>query len=178
MESTADSDLMDRYAQGDASAFDALFGRYDSRVFAFFLARTRCPDRAADLHQELFLRLHRSRDHFDPTRPLAPWIFALARNVWHDDLRRSHGFVSSGCEAIDDQAADRGFESRLIARQEMSRLLDALTPADRALVVDTAVVGFTYGELASPGRRSMAALKQAGARALRRLRSQFTEDGS
>ena len=69
---SSDSELMDRYARGSADAFDQLFDRYDHRIFGFFIARARCPERAADLHQEVFLKLHRFRDRFDPARPFGP----------------------------------------------------------------------------------------------------------
>jgi RNA polymerase sigma-70 factor (ECF subfamily) len=176
MNPISDAELMERYARGDASAFDALFDRYDRRIFAFFVGRTRCVERAADLHQELFLRLHRFRDRFDPARPFAPWVFALARNVWHDDLRRRHDLVDGGNAAIEVEATDASFESRVVARDEARRLIDCLAPDDRALVFDTAVAGFTYAELARPGIRSMDALKQAGSRALRRLRRRSAEE--
>jgi RNA polymerase sigma-70 factor (ECF subfamily) len=176
MSETSDSALMDRYAQGNADAFDQLFARYDRRVFAFFLGRAQCADRAADLHQELFLRLHRFRDRFDSARPFAPWIFALARNVWHDDLRRRHGVVESG-EGIEVEAVDEDFESRLLSGNQAYRLLEALEPRERAIVLETAVAGFTYAELAPRAQRSVDSLKQAGARALRKLRRRSHDEG-
>lgn len=174
MDEITDSELMGRYARGNADAFDQLFGRYDRRVFAFFLARARCPDRAADLHQELFLRLHRFRDHFDPARPFNPWIFALARNVWYDDLRRRHGLVESPIEA---EAIDDGFESRFVSRDQARRLLGTLAPRECELLLETAVAGFTYAELAPRAQRSVDSLKQAGSRALRKLRRRSAEEG-
>jgi len=169
MTETSDSELMGRYARGDADAFDQLFGRYDRPIFAFFLGRARCPDRAADLHQELFLRLHRFRDHFDSARPFTPWVFALARNVWHDDLRRRHGVVERE-DGIEVEAVDEDFESRLLSGDQARRLLEVLAPRERALVLETAVVGYSYAELAPRTRRSVDSLKQAGSRALRKLR--------
>jgi RNA polymerase sigma-70 factor (ECF subfamily) len=166
-----DAELMDRYARGDLDAFDALFRRYDRRAFGFLLRRTRCPDRAADLHQELFLRVHRFRIRFDPTQPFAPWFFEVARNVWHDDLRRRHRLRHEvdGARADDLPAGDDP-ERRVADRELTGRLLASLAPAQRALVVGTAVEGLSYPELAGQLGRSVVSLKQAGSRALRRLR--------
>ncbi len=176
MDPISDSALMDRYVRGNAQAFDELFARYDQRIFAFFLARTRCPERAADLHQELFLRLHRFREHFDAARPLGPWLFALARNVWHDELRHRHGLPEIA--ARDPvEAVDGSLESRLISRDRARRLVSELGPRDREVVLATAVAGFTYAELAPRAHRSVDSLKQAGARALRKLRRRATDEG-
>ena len=57
-----DENLMARDAAGDAEAFDELFRRYEPRAYVFFLKRTGSPQRAEDLYQELFLRIHRARD--------------------------------------------------------------------------------------------------------------------
>jgi RNA polymerase sigma-70 factor (ECF subfamily) len=176
MDEISDAELMDRYARGDAGAFDQLFDRYDLRIFAFFMGRARCPDRAADLHQEVFLRLHRFRDRFDPARPFGPWIFALARNVWHDELRRRHGLVEVDAQRA-LEAVDESFESQVLSRDHARQLLDTLAPRDRELVLATAVAGFTYAELAPPSRRSVDSLKQAGSRALRKLRRRSAEAG-
>jgi RNA polymerase sigma factor (sigma-70 family) len=174
MDEISDSELMDRYGRGDAGAFDQLFERYDHRIFAFFMGRARCPDRAADLHQEVFLRLHRFRDRFDPARPFGPWIFALARNVWHDELRRRHGLVEIDARG-ELEAVDESFESQMLSRDHARQLLDTLAPRERELVLATAIAGFTYTELAAPLQRSMDSLKQAGSRALRKLRRRSVE---
>lgn len=164
-----DGDLMDRYTRGDLDAFEVLFRRYDRRAFRFLLARTRCPDRAADLHQELFLRLHRSRDRFDPARPFAPWFFEVARNVWNDDLRRRHRLPEVADAA--DVASDGDDPERRAGDRELAgQLLAALGPGQQTLVMRTAVEGLSYRELALSAGRSVDSVKQAGSRALRRLR--------
>src|SRR3972149_7471007 len=85
-----DETLMARYADGDSGAFDALFHRYEPRVYAFFLKRTESPQRAQRLYQELFLRIHRARDRYDAERPFAPWLFQIAHRLLVDDQRRAH----------------------------------------------------------------------------------------
>lgn len=84
----SDEALMAADAQGDPAAFDELFARYERRAYAFFLQRVRSPERAADLFQELFLRIHRSRETFRPEGRFAPWLYRIARHVLVDDFRR------------------------------------------------------------------------------------------
>lgn len=176
MSISTDAELMERYARGEASAFDALFGRYDRNIFSFFFRRTRCPERAADLHQELFLKLHRFRDRFDATRDFAPWLFALARNIWHDDLRRGLDLPVPS-ESAAGELADDSFLPHLEAAADARHLLGALAPQQRDLILATAVVGFSYREVAPRFGSSATALKQAGARSLRRLRRLHDEQG-
>src|SRR5262245_31872249 len=85
-----DEVLMERYARGDSVAFDELFRRYEPQAYAFFLKRTRSPERARDLYQELFLRIHRARAVYDPSRPFAPWFFHIAHHLLLDDQQRAY----------------------------------------------------------------------------------------
>lgn len=167
-----DAELMERYARGDGEAFDALFRRYDRRAFGFLLRRTRCPERAADLHQELFLRIHRFRDRFDPTQSFSPWFFEVARNVWKDDLRRRHrpDPLRRATNTTDEVAAV-GNPERSTANREMARwLLSRLSTGQQTILLSTAVEGLSYPELAGRAGGSAASARQAGSRALRRLR--------
>ena len=81
----SDADLMERYSRGDRAAFQLLFRRYRRQVFEFFRRRTQSPERAADLTQELFLRVHSARATFRSDRPFQPWFFRIARHLCIDE---------------------------------------------------------------------------------------------
>jgi RNA polymerase sigma-70 factor, ECF subfamily len=81
-------ELLKRYADGDEQAFQELMGRYKDSVYAFlrrFLSQT---DMIEDVFQETFLQVYVSRDTFDVSRPLRPWLFTIAANKAKDALRR------------------------------------------------------------------------------------------
>jgi RNA polymerase sigma-70 factor, ECF subfamily len=66
---------------GDLEAFEALVRRYQRRVYALAYQHLHDADEAQDLAQEIFVRLFRSLDRYDPARPFAPWFWRLAGNV-------------------------------------------------------------------------------------------------
>jgi len=83
-----DKDLLQRYAAGDEEAFQELMTRYKDSVYAFlrrFLSRS---DLVEDVFQETFLQVFVSRNTFDLSRPLRPWLFTIAANKAKDALRR------------------------------------------------------------------------------------------
>ncbi len=83
-----DTKLLKRYAAGEEDAFQELMVRYRDSVYAFlrrFLSRS---DLVEDVFQETFLQLFVSRDTFDVSRPLRPWLFTIAANKAKDALRR------------------------------------------------------------------------------------------
>jgi RNA polymerase sigma-70 factor, ECF subfamily len=172
-----DGALMARYAAGDALAFDELFERWEHRVFGYFLRRTRSRDRAQDLYQELFLRVHRARDSFDPERPFAPWLFGIAHRLLIDDVRRAHRRNES---SLDEE---RAISNGRVASEdpgEREALIDAfaiLSASERYVLLASKRDGLSHSELAGRLDRSTDAVKQLASRASRKLRRALAAEG-
>jgi RNA polymerase sigma-70 factor, ECF subfamily len=73
---------------GDLNAFEALVRRYQRRVFALAYQHLHDSHEAQDLAQEVFVRLFRNLDRYDPARPFEPWFWRLAGNVAASYRRR------------------------------------------------------------------------------------------
>jgi len=168
----SDERLMDRYASGDAEAFDLLFRRYEPRAYAFFLKRTSSPQRAEDLYQELFLRIHRARDEFDSTRAFTPWFFQIAHRLLIDDQRRAFRANEVAVEGFEAAATQPNAEALAGDREEVELLLDTLSPEERYVVVAAKMGGIGYPELADHLGKSVDAVKKMASRALQRIRSE------
>ncbi len=84
-----DVDLLRRYTAGEEDAFRELVGRYKDSLYFFLRKFLGQRDLVEDVFQETFLQLFVSRDSFDTTRPLQPWLFTIAANKAKDALRRS-----------------------------------------------------------------------------------------
>ena len=111
-EQLTDADLLRRYMQGDEAAFREIVGRYKNSLYAFlkqFLNRT---DLVEDVFQETFLQLFTSRESFDLSRPLRPWLFTIAANKAKDALRKSQRTSAVPIGAI-SEAQDMSFDEML-----------------------------------------------------------------
>lgn len=167
----SDSALMERYALGDGRAFEQLFRRYEGRAYAFFLRRTRSPDRAHDLYQDLFLRIHRFRERFDPAQRFEPWFFRIAYRVYLDALRREHLVTDPLDEESTSFVDGPDAEGLAIARQSVRLVLGRLPREQQAVLLSAKVDGRAYGEIARELGKTADAVKQLASRAMRRLRS-------
>lgn len=170
-ESMTDERLMDRYRVGDAGAFEELFRRYESRAFQFFLRRTASTERARDLYQELFLRIHRARDLYDASRPFAPWMFQIAHRLLVDDHRRAFRSREIPIEPRDIVSASPDPGEQVASREEMRHALGALSEDERYVLWAARVEGVGYGELAERLGRSAEAVRKLASRAAQRLRA-------
>ena len=166
----SDECLMARYADGDVEGFDELFRRYEARVHAFFLRRTGSAERARDLYQELFLRIHRARDVYDPRRPFGPWLFQIAHHLLVDDRRRAYRAHEVPLDH-EVRARQPGDDDRMAAREQLDRALVALSAEERFVLVSSKVDGIGYPELAAHLGKSADAVKKKASRATQRIRA-------
>ena len=83
-----DSQLLELYKEGDDDAFREIVERYKNPLYAFLRRFLNRQDLVEDVFQETFLQLYSSRDRFDTSRPLRPWLFTIAANKAKDALRK------------------------------------------------------------------------------------------
>jgi RNA polymerase sigma-70 factor (ECF subfamily) len=84
----SDAELLDRSAAGENGAFREIVNRYKNGLYAFLRNFLNQPDLIDDVFQETFLQLFTSRESFDPSRPLRPWLYTIAANKAKDALRK------------------------------------------------------------------------------------------
>jgi RNA polymerase sigma-70 factor (ECF subfamily) len=84
----SDIELLNRYAAGDEDAFYAIVNRYKNGLYVFLRRFLNSHELVEDVFQETFLQLFKSRENFDSTRPLRPWLFTIAANKAKDALRK------------------------------------------------------------------------------------------
>jgi RNA polymerase sigma-70 factor (ECF subfamily) len=73
---------------GDAEAYAELLNEIGPLLMSFLRGRVRDVDEAEDIYQDTFMALHRARHTYDATRPLEPWLFAIARHIVADHAER------------------------------------------------------------------------------------------
>ncbi len=84
----SDAELLQRYAAGEEAAFREIVNRYKNGLYTFLKRFLNRHDLIEDVFQETFLQLFTSRESFDSSRPLRPWLFTIAANKAKDALRK------------------------------------------------------------------------------------------
>jgi RNA polymerase sigma-70 factor (ECF subfamily) len=180
-----DEELLRAMAGGDATAFDELFARHSTPVFAFLsrLVASRCDPE--DLLQETFLRVLTHAQDFRPGTALRPWLFTIARNVAINSLKKTK--LRSDLEVQTDlsdwkpsagQAGAQDPSSRLELQEQKTRLLAALQtlpPLHREILVLVIFNGFSYEEAAAITGDPESTLRSRVFHALRKLRERLKE---
>jgi len=76
-----DLELMLRVRRGDAASFEELLRRHRVPLVNYFARMLRDQALAEDLAQEVFLRVYRARERYQPEAKFTTWLYRIATNV-------------------------------------------------------------------------------------------------
>lgn len=80
-------ELVERFQQGEISAFNELVERYQGRIYNITYRYTRNPEDASDLVQEVFIKAFKALGKFQRRSAFYSWLYRVAVNVCVDFLR-------------------------------------------------------------------------------------------
>ena len=170
------SAAMERYAQGDESAFASVYDAVAPRVHAYLIRQARDRAVADDLLQQTLLQIHRKRGTYVAGLPVLPWAFAIARRLYIDECRRrkTDALWSARDVGEDDRRAsalpDDEFATREAARlveAELARMPGNQRVAFELLKVD----GLSHQEAAQALGTTVNAVKLRAFRAYSAIRA-------
>lgn len=159
---------MNRYKQGDETAFNKLFEKYSPMVFGYIRRRLRTSE-AEDFYQKVWRHLHEKREHYQG-QPFGPWFFVMIRHLLIDEYRHL------------GKRSEKEFNSELIEkiyslkeRADVTELLAQLPADTRELVEKYYLDGVSYEELEQETGLSQTNLRQRLSRGLKGLRKKIGE---
>jgi RNA polymerase sigma-70 factor (ECF subfamily) len=170
-----ESAAMARYAAGDAAAFGELYDALAPPVYQFLLARVRNRALAEDLVQQTFLHVHRARASFMTGSAVRPWIFAIARRLLIDSVRRRrleerHLAIQENVEPSLGAAPDQELAAAQLA-DCVQETLERLPESQREAYVLTKQQGMSVADAAARLSTTVTAIKLRTHRAVEALRT-------
>jgi len=168
---------MERYADGDVTAFSALYDELAPRLFRFAARQLQSHAAAEDVVQQALLQIHCARDRFTRGAAVLPWAYAIARRLVIDVTRRrgredlranpvQDSDEPSGAAAPDEALHRKRSEAAL--RRDLLHLPPALREAFELLKVEglsvaeaAEVLGITRGMVKIRAHRATVALRSA-----------------
>ena len=158
----------------------ALYKTYGPELYGFAVSALGDRGHAEELVQEVFTRVWRKADSFDPERAsFRTWLYGIARNAVIDSRRRASVRPAlAPHETGDDDhvAPDDGLESALL-RWQVSAALERLTPEHRQVIRLAHFQGLTLREIAERTGLPLGTVKSRTSYALRGLRLALEEMG-
>ncbi len=122
-ENDPDAMLMLQVRAGNALAFEELMNRNQNRIHALLQNMVGNWQLAEDLTQEVFIRIYRARESYEPTAPFLTWIYRIVHNIALNALRskqRHPELLFSGTEksgtSTANQSSTFSFEDTLLEK--------------------------------------------------------------
>lgn len=175
--------LMSRVAAGDEEAVAHLYDRFGSLVYRMAYQTMPTRAEAEDAVQEVFVRLWRTAERYDPKRAaLVTWVMLISRRHLVDKLRRNQARVRASAleeAAVADGAARQDDLGRMQDAERFAEILEkvqTLPELQRTVVMRAYLGGQTLRQIGEELDTPIGTIKSALSRALVRLRERTNEE--
>ena len=158
--------LVRRCVTGDAAAWQEIVQQYHRRIYNICYRFSGSPEDAADLSQEVFIKMYRTLSTFDTTRAsFMTWVTTVTRNLLVDHFRKGkYDRITDSLEAtpgnqddgltlaekLEDRSA--GPEARVRSQEAQTMVHQALrklSPELREAVILRDLQDMDYKEIAT-----------------------------
>ena len=174
--------LMAHAQSGDQQAYRRLLEEITLYVRSLAVKCHRDPSDIEDSVQDVLLTVHAVRHTYDPTRPFAPWLVAIANRRITDRLRRQGRTTARETPLTDEHetfaAPEANYEERASDDRALREAIERLPQGQRDAIRLLKLQEMSMKEAAHVTGMSVAALKVATHRALKNLRKMFMTPGS
>ena len=84
-----DESLMISISKGDKKAFDELYSRYSGPLLGYFISKLwRDREKAEDFVHDIFAKIIKKPELFDPTRKFKTWFYSVENNMCKNEYKK------------------------------------------------------------------------------------------
>ena len=179
-----DAELMLRVKEGDGASFTILLEKHRLPVIHFLYRMVQNQAVAEELAQEVFLRVYRSRESYEPTAKFTTWLFRIATHLALNSLRDGKNRRLE--ERLDDDSSEGparqvsdhqpSVEQNMVHQvrlEEVRRAVAMLPEKQRAAVLMHKYEEMEYSQIATVLNCSESAIKSLLFRAYETLRARL-----
>ncbi len=156
-----DAQLIEQCLDGDEQAFERLVLRFQNKVFTLVARMVRNRDTAADLSQEVFIKVFRKLSNLKDMNRLSSWIMQVAHNTTLDYIKKRR--LESVSTDFDDQATQQRMAKFIttpaslspeviverLSPSQMDELINELDLKYRTILTLRFVEGYPFQEIAN-----------------------------
>ena len=155
--------------EGDEQAYTIVYHYHLDAIFYFIRKYIFIEQDAEDLSSSVFQQLWLQRNTIDPSKPLRPWLYTVARNHCFNHLKLSQRRTAREAEALRRLYA--GEENDFAAHEFMEELMREIEASLKKLPPQTANI-FTMAFLEGRSNQEIAALLHINEHTVRNQKSQ------
>jgi len=173
------TEWMLRYQRGDEQAFDLLVERYSPRVYGLLTRFLGPAPNREDLVQEVFLRVIRARQRYQPAARFSTWLYSIVFHLSVNQGERRRPGRSLDAAPEHEEWSDERAPAPSAALEELDRVeavraaVEALPARQRMAIVLAKYEGLAYDQVGVALGLSEKAVKSLIHRARESLRERL-----
>ena len=183
-----DENLMLAYRDGDAAAFEVLYGRHRGRLYRYLLHQCGQREQADEYFQEIWMSVIRARSGYEVSAKFTTWLYRIAHNRLIDGFRARGRLAEFEADVRDDEgempdlpAPSNEQPERLLERAQLAGRLvsavEALPAPQREAFLLATEGGLTVEEIGKATGSGFETAKSRLRYAYARLRSELCDLG-
>jgi len=165
--------LMGRVQDGDGEACRVLLDDIGPMLMNFLRRRIADRDEVEDVYQETLMAFFQARHTYEPSRPLEPWLFAIARNVASDHVRRY--WTRASVEQLTAKMPEPAAAEEPRSDPSLEGAIAQLPEQQREAFVMLKLQGLSIEQAAERAGTSVGALRVRAHRAYKALKKLISE---
>jgi RNA polymerase sigma-70 factor (ECF subfamily) len=186
LDSFSSEDLMVKTAEEDEFAFEILVRRHQTSVLNLVYRYVGDRTKAKDLAQEVFIRVWRAANRYEPKARFTTWMYRITANLCLNELKSVKGKKLVQLEAEHEDRQNTNFETHpnafqspedLLLAEERSRqvsdTLQTLPENQRMALILRRYDNLSYDEIAKIMECSVSAVESLLVRAKRNLQEKL-----
>jgi len=154
-----DEELIARFQNGDAYAFDLLVRRYKDPLLNFIYRFLGDFVESEDIVQETFYRVYKNKHYYKEVAKFSTWIYTIAGNLAKTELRRrkrrrvfsihKETAAEKELELPDLQSDPEKEVNTIVTEKIIQKAITSLPQKFRQVIILRDIQGFSYEEISS-----------------------------
>ncbi len=178
---TSDYELITNCLNGDKDCFSELVVRYKKLVYSIVYKYFKDKEDLYDTSQEVFIRIYKSLDKYNPQYKFSTWCIRIATNLCLDMVRKKK--ITQVCiDEYENMASDNDTpESSYLSRENSTQIRQAISRLPekyKTLIILYHQKGMSYKEMSDTLKKPMSIIKNRLFRARHILREALVEIGT
>lgn len=188
---TDENKLIKKAQKGDADAFEKIISEYQNVVYSIAYRYADNAEDAADMSQEIFLKMFRNINTFQFKSKLSTWIYRVATNTCIDLAKKTKndrntysiddGYENSDGETKYNEIADDSSQPDIAVengeiRDVINMAISRLSDDYRLVIILRDIQGLSYDEISEIVGCSVGTVKSRISRGRKNLREILFED--
>ncbi|MBU9714922.1 RNA polymerase sigma factor [Evansella tamaricis] len=178
--------LIRKCKNDDKYAYNDLLGRYEGQLYRICYSYTRNREASLDIMQEVYIKIYRSIQTFDESRPFYPWVKRITVNTCLNYIRdqKKHNQLSLDDDthesgALKETIADRTDIEEITCANDFQKIIDNSLlhiPENYRMVLTLRYVEeMSYEQIATALNQSLGTVKSNISRGRKLLKQKLTE---